>query len=210
VGSNSTLSVAVCPEFSVSGKVAPETVKPAPLTVAALMVTAAVPVDDKVSVLVAEEFTFTLPKARLEALSASWICAAPNCRENVLVTLPARAVRVTACATFTAVTVAGKLALTAPAGTVTDVGTETALLLLARLTANPPLAAAAFIVTVQVSVPAPVIDPLAHVNPVSTGTPVPLRPTDAVVPVEELLFKVSAPETAPAAVGANCRFSVAV
>jgi hypothetical protein len=67
-------------------------------------------------------------------------------------------------------TVAVKLAVVAPAATVTLAGTTTAELLLARLTANPPLGAAAFSVTVQLSVPAPVIDPLAQVSALNTGT----------------------------------------
>jgi hypothetical protein len=196
--------------LTVRGKVTPEALKPAPATVAALTTTAAVPVEDKVSSWVAAEFTFTLPKARVEALRVNVIRDAPNCKANVSVTLPALAARVTACATFTAETFAGKLALDAPAGTVTEAGTETAVLLLERLTANPPLAAAVFRLIVQVSVPAPVIDPLVHVNPVSTGTPVPLKLTDAEDPAEELLLNVSAPETVPAAAGANCTFSVAV
>ena len=76
---------------------------------------------------------------------------------------------------LTAETVAVKLALVAPAATVTDAGTVTALLLLDRLTAWPPVPAAAFSVTVQASVPAPVIDPLVQLSPLSTGCPVPLR-----------------------------------
>ncbi len=48
-------------------------------------------------------------------------------------------------------------------------GTAIAELLLVRLTLNPPLGAAAFSVTVQTSVPAPVIDPLAQVSPLNTG-----------------------------------------
>ena len=107
-------------------------------------------------------------------------------------------------------TVAAKLALVAPAATVTLAGTVTAGLLLARLTAKPPVAAAAFRVTVQLSVPAPVIAPLLQLSPVSSGTPVPLRPTTVEEPVEELLVKVSEPETAPVAVGSNCTVSVAV
>jgi hypothetical protein len=83
-------------------------------------------------------------------------------------------------------------------------------LLLARLTANLPLAAAAFSVTVHKSVPALVIDPLLQLNPVSTGTPVPPRLTAVEVPVEELLVRVSAPVAAPAAVGSNCTVNVAV
>ena len=65
---------------------------------------------------------------------------------------------------MTAVAVAVKLALAAPAVTVTEVGTVTAELLLDRLTVNPPLGAAALSATVQVSVPAPVIVPLVHLN----------------------------------------------
>jgi len=69
--------------------------------------------------------------------------------------------------------------LVAPAGTVTATGTATAALLLARLTTNPPLAAAPVRLTVHVSVPAPDIEELAHESPLNaagTGVPIPLRP----------------------------------
>jgi hypothetical protein len=79
----------------------------------------------------------------------------------------------------------------APGATVTVAGTVTAELLLARLTANPPLAAATFSVTVQLSVPAPVIDPLVQLSPLNTGTPVPLRLIKVEVPLKELLVNVS-------------------
>jgi hypothetical protein len=79
----------------------------------------------------------------------------------------------------------------APGATVTVAGTVTAELLLARLTANPPLAAATFSVTVQLSVPAPVIDPLVQLSPLNTGTPVPLRLIKVEVPLKELLVSVS-------------------
>jgi hypothetical protein len=82
--------------------------------------------------------------------------------------------------------------------------------LLARLTAKPPVGAAAFRVTVQLSVPDPVNDPLVQLSALSTGTPVPLRLTTVEVPLEELLVMVSEPETAPAVVGSNCTVSVAV
>jgi hypothetical protein len=78
------------------------------------------------------------------------------------------------------------------AGTVTVTGTVTAGLLLDRLTLSPPLAAAAFSVTVQASVPAPVIDALLQVsalNTGATGVPVPLRLISAVGLVEELLVR---------------------
>jgi hypothetical protein len=101
------------------------------------------------------------------------------------------------------VTVAVKLPTVAPAVTVTNAGTVTAKLLLARLTANPPLAAATFSVTVQLSVPAPVIDPLLQLSPLNTGTPVPVRLIKVEVPLDELLVKVNEPESEPAAVGSN-------
>jgi hypothetical protein len=70
---------------------------------------------------------------------------------------------------LTAEIVAVKLVLVAPAATVTEAGTTTAVSLLDTLTTWPPLPAAAFSVTVQLSVPAPVIDPLVQLNPLSTG-----------------------------------------
>jgi hypothetical protein len=82
--------------------------------------------------------------------------------------LPALAVSFTVVATLTEETVTVKLALLAPTGTVTEAGTVTADLLLASLTANPPLAAAAFNVTVQLSVPDPVIEFVLQLNSVKT------------------------------------------
>jgi hypothetical protein len=105
--------------------------------------------------------------------------------------LPALAVNVTACAVATDDTVAVNVAVVEFAGTVTVAGTVTAGLLLDRLTLSPPLAAAAFSVTVQASVPAPVIDALPQVSALSTGVPVPLRLIAAVSLVEELLAMVS-------------------
>ena len=62
---------------------APETVKPVPATVAALTVTAAVPVEDRVSVCVVAVFTFTLPKDKLDELTLSVGTAAPSDRAKV-------------------------------------------------------------------------------------------------------------------------------
>ena len=111
---------------------------------------------------------------------------------------------------LTAETVAVKLAVVAPAATVTEAGTVTAALLLARPTTNPPLPAAPFSVTVQVSVPAPVNDPLLQFNPLNTGRPVPLKLIKVEDPLAELLVKVSCPVAAPAVAGSNCTVSVAV
>jgi hypothetical protein len=65
VGANCRLNVAVWPAFRVRGNVAPDTVNPVPDAVAELTVTAAVPVDDRVSDWVAFVPTGTLPKATL-------------------------------------------------------------------------------------------------------------------------------------------------
>ena len=97
MGSNSTLSVACWPGFNVTGKVAPEIAKPAPVTATALTVTGAVPVEVKVTGCgVAVVFTTTLPNAKLVALILSASIAAFSCRGKLLNTLPALAVIVTA------------------------------------------------------------------------------------------------------------------
>ena len=57
--------------FRVTGKTAPENVNPAPVTDAALTVTADVPVEVKVRDRVAGVSMFTLPKARLATLTVS-------------------------------------------------------------------------------------------------------------------------------------------
>jgi hypothetical protein len=62
----------------VSGKLAPESVKPAPLMAAALTVTEAVPVEVNVRVCVVGVFTATLPKLRLAVLTLSVGTEAPS------------------------------------------------------------------------------------------------------------------------------------
>jgi hypothetical protein len=106
--------------------------------------------------------------------------------------------------------VAVKPALDAPAATFTVAGTVTALLLLARLTVNPPLAAATFKATEQLSDPAPATELLLQVSPVNAGMPVPLRLIAVELPVDELLVSVSDPVIAPAAAGSSCTVRVAV
>jgi hypothetical protein len=56
---------------------------------------------------------------------------------------------------------------------------------------------------VQLSVPAPVIELLVQLNPLSTGTPVPLRLTAVDVPVDASLVIVNWPVTGPDATGLN-------
>jgi len=175
-----------------------------------LIVTAAVPVELSVSVCVVGVLTDTLPKVRLAALTPSVGFDAPSCSAKVVETLPALAVSVTAVAAVTAFTVAVKLPLLVPPASAKLIGTVTAELLLATLTENPLLGAAVFKVTVQVSVPAPVNELVLQLNPVSTGTPVPLSATADSVPVDELLVRASDPVADPAAVGTNCTVSVAL
>jgi hypothetical protein len=87
-------------------------------------------------------------------------------------------------------------ALVAFAGTVTVDGTVTAASLLDRLILRPPLGAVELRVTVQASVPAPVMDALLQESALNAGTvpvvmPVPLRAIVAEPLVEELLVRVS-------------------
>jgi hypothetical protein len=125
-----------------------------------------------------------------------------------LETLPAFADKVTVCAVLTEETVAAKVVLDAPAPTVTEEGTETAALLLERPTVTPPVGAAAFSTTVQVSVPDPDMDELAQESEVSTGTPVPLSAIVVVLPLLELLVSVIWPLNDPETDGSNCTVSV--
>lgn len=103
--------------------------------------------------------------------------------------------------------VAGKLALVAPAATVTEVGTATAALLLDRFTVVPPLAAAALSVTEQESVVGPTTEPLVQVKALiedAAAAPVPLKPITALPLVAESLVIVNWPVAAPEAAGLNC------
>ena len=94
VGSNCTLMVALWPEVSVRGNVAPEIVNPLPMTVAKLTVTPTVPVDVSVTDWVAGVLRVTFPKAMLVALMLSPGAATPNCNANVSATPPALAFNV--------------------------------------------------------------------------------------------------------------------
>jgi hypothetical protein len=98
----------------------------------------------------------------------------------------------------TADAAAAKLALVAPAATDTEVGTATAGSLLARFTVSPLLPAAAFNVTVQVSVDEPRMEAFAQVSElkltVGAGgvvVPVPARLTTTGVSLVELVAIVS-------------------
>jgi hypothetical protein len=170
--------------------VTPDIVKPVPLNAAELMVTGAVPVEVNVTGNVEAVFTVTLPNARLAGLMVNVGTAAFNCSAKVLETPPALAVRVTACPVVTEDTVAVNPALVALAGTTTVAGTVTAALLLTRETLKPLLPAGPLSVTVQASLPAPVIDALLQesaLNTPDTAVPVPVSPITVVPLVEEVL-----------------------
>lgn len=196
--------------FNVSGKLAPETVNPVPATLAALTVTAEVPVEVRVSVWLAAVFTFTLPNDRLEELTLSEIDAASNCTPADAEMPVAFADTVTACATFTAETVAEKVPLVAPAASVIEAGTTNDELLLVRPTVRPPLGTAVFVATVQLSVPAPVIVVLAQFKLVSLGTPLPFSPILFKDASDESLVMSSSPVVEPVAEGSNCKVRVTV
>jgi hypothetical protein len=130
---------------------------------------------------------------------------------------PEVAVSVAVVAVTTEDTVAVKVARVDPSVTVTEDGTVTAVALLVRLTAWPPVPACAFRDTVHVSVPAPVIEPFAQLRLVTAGWPVPLKlivllepSSELLLPVDELLDSVTVPLTTPAAVGAKPTVKVAV
>ena len=78
-------------------------------------------------------------------------------RAKVFVVELALAVRVTLWAEVTADTVAEKVTLLDPAGTTTEAGRVTALLLSDRVMVKPPVGAGPESATVQVSLPAPVM-----------------------------------------------------
>ena len=104
-------------------------------------------------------------------------------------------VSVAVCAVVTADTVAVNAAVVAPAGTVTEAGTITAVLLLLNATAIPPVGALEASVAVQVSVPAPVNEALAHEIAVNAGAATPAALSLMVMlPPDELLVIVATPE----------------
>jgi hypothetical protein len=115
---------------------------------------------------------------------------------------PVVAVSVTDCAVVTEATSAVNTALVAVAGTVTEPGTVTELLVLVRDTLMPPEGAEPDRLTVHESDNAPVREVLVQDNALTVGVtvvPVPLRGTAAVGAVLEI---VSCPVTELAVVGA--------
>lgn len=114
---------------------APEIEKPNPDTVAELIVTEPLPVELKVTSCEVAVPTETLPKFKLDEPTLSVGTVAFNCNPKVRGVPPVFADSVAVCVLVTDETVAEKLALLAPAATVTVEGTVTAELLLERLIA---------------------------------------------------------------------------
>ena len=136
-------------------------------------------------------FTTTLPNERVGALIPSVALAAFNCREKAFELPFALAVRVAVWVVPMDATVAVKGAVIAPGATVTAAGSVTAVFVLDRLTICPPLGAGAFRVTVQASVPDPVMEALLQETALKAVMPVPLSPMTAVGLVESLLVTVN-------------------
>jgi hypothetical protein len=155
------------------------------------MLNGALPVDVSVTDCVAGVFTTTLPNDRVDVLMPNVALAVFNCTEKDFELPFTLAVRVAVWAVPTDDAVTVKLAVIAPAATLTAAGSVTAVFVLDRLTICPPLGAGAFRITLQASVPDPVIDPLLQETALRTVIPVPLSPTTAVGLAEELLVTVN-------------------
>jgi hypothetical protein len=198
-------------------------VKPAPVIVAAFTVTAEVPVDVSVTDSVAAEFTATLPKPKLAALTV-------NCGLGVVVLVPARATIAGLPLDELLLIVIWPVADPIVAGrnctcSVMDcVGLNVAGKLPPTIVKPAPVIAAEFTITADVPVDVRVNDCVVAAFTVTLpkfrlvaltvscglGAAVlaPIRATDAILPVDELLLIVSCPFAAPAVVGRNCTCSV--
>jgi hypothetical protein len=172
----------------VAGKVIPETENPVPLTVAELTVTDELPIEESVRVCVSGVFNTASPNEMFVALTLSVGTTAFNCNANDCETPPVAPISVTVCVVVTADTLAVNTAVTDPAGIVIDAGKTTAVLLLLKLTAIPPVGALDASVAVQVSLPSPIIDAFAHEIPLNGGPGIPAALAAIVIfPAEELL-----------------------
>ena len=193
----------VWPGLSVAGRLIAETAKPVPVTATELTVTAAVPLEVRITFCVVGVLITTSPNEMLLAFRVSADVAAFSCREVDFAVLPVVAVSVTDCALVTEAAFAVNAAVVEVAATVTELGTVTAPLLLARPTATPPVGAEPDRVTVHESASDPVIDVLLQDTELIVGVtvvPVPLKLAEI---AGALLEIVSWPVTEVAVVGLN-------
>jgi len=165
----------------VAGRLPPDTENPLPVIESELMVTAAVPLEVKVTDLVTAVPTETLPNDNDVALRLNTGTAAFSCIAKVLDAPFALAAIVAACAVLTEATFAVNDAVEAPEANVRLVGTVTALLLLATVTLRPPDGAAELSETVQVVVLAPVNELPAHESALIDGATVDPDPLKLIV-----------------------------
>jgi hypothetical protein len=217
VGRNCTCSVAVCCGFSVSGKLPPTVVKPAPVIEAALIVTADVPDDVSVTDSFVEVFTVTLPKLRLVALTVNCgFAATPVPLKATVAVLPlVELLLIVSCPVAAPAAVGRNCSCS-----VTDwLGLSVTGKLPATMLKPVPAIEAEFTVTAEVPDDVSVTEPVAEEFTVTlpklrvealsvncglaAAVPVPVRATVAVLPLAELLLMVSLPVAAPAAVGRN-------
>lgn len=136
-GSNCTFRVVEAPGFRVTGKLYPEIEYPGPVATAAFTVTAADPVEVRVTDCVAGVLINTSPNATVVAFipnEAVAVTTELSCIWNVFTAVAVRAVIVTVVATLTGKTVVLKPVVDLRAATVTPKGTVTAALSLERLT----------------------------------------------------------------------------
>jgi hypothetical protein len=196
--------------------------KPVPVIVAEVTVTAEVPVDASVNDCVAVVFTVTLPKLRLFEINVS-------CGFGVAVPVPLKATAVLPVDELLVI-VSCPLALPVAMGAnctcnvIDCVGFSVAGKLPPTIVKPVPVTAAEFTVTgefpidVSVNVCAVVVFTvtlpklrlveLTDNCGFAAAAPVPLKATPAVLPVDELLLIVSCPLALPVAVGANCTCKV--
>lgn len=143
--------------MSVAGRLTDESVKPVPCTEADFTVTAAFPTDVSVTTWVVVWFSTTAPKEMVVASTLNCAEAGLSCSEIDLAVLPEVAVSFTVCAADTAAASAMNVAEVDVAGMVTEPGTVTFVLLLARAIVTPPVGADPDNVTLQESEADPVI-----------------------------------------------------
>jgi hypothetical protein len=202
-GSKVSVTVIVWPGFNAAGRVGDEAEKPLPVAVTEFTVTAFVPLEVSVTVCVVGVFTATPPNEMLVAFRVRADTAAFSCSRIAFEVLPVVAVSVADCALLTEAAFAVNDALVAVAGMVTELGTVTALLLLARDAVTPPVGAEPDRLTVHVSANDPVIEVLPQFTALTVGVtvvPVPLRLT---VAVGALLESANCPFAELAVVGSN-------
>jgi hypothetical protein len=223
MGANCTCKVTDWVGLSVAGKLPPTIVKLAPLIPTELTVTGEVPVDVSVNDCVVAEFTVTLPKLRLAALTA-------NCGLGAAVLAPLKATTAMLPVDESLLIVRCPLAVPVVIGenctcNVMDwAGFNVAGKLLPTIVKAAPVIVAELTVTGDVPVDVTVSDcvvaeftvtlpklRLAALTAncgVSAAVLVPLKVTAAVLPVDESLLIVSCPLAVPVAVGANCTCNV--